>query len=533
MSDSGVIDWDSTEDLDIPDEYLTNVKNSMPSGTELFEAFLKKYKNDPLAFAIEVLELGEGQKEALMPHQFDILDRIGQGLRGELPLVRRLALRSGHRVGKTRLLAILTVWFFVTRYPQKTIVTAPTAGQLEGGLWPEIKVLSRRLPGFMYELFDFMSEEIRLKADPDGSFTVARTASPENAESFQGQHSENILFIWDEAAGIDERLYNAARGSMGAANAMTVLAGNPTRLNNYFHKAFTTNASIWTRFRISSIGLKTMVPDFINEIIQTFGENSNEYRVRVLGEFPDTEDASFISAAAVRNAMEREISVPPMSAVVYGVDPARFGDDRTVITKRRGTFNIEKQIVLNKADTMQVVGRIVQEASLDRDRLVAEFKEHGRPLLYLPPVPAQIVVDVIGLGAGVVDRLKELGYDVMAANAAEKAVSDVNCVRERDAIWKRGKAWLENGKCAIAKDAELQTELTAPFYAYTSAGELQIESKKEMKKRGMRSPDKADSALLTLIVDPTIFTEFAKGGADGQKSLGYGSGPRGALKRRR
>lgn len=525
-----IIDWNSDDDLDIPDEYLATIG---ASGSDLFFAFLVKYKDDPLRFAEEVLDLGTGADEELMEHQRAILDRIGRGLRGEAPEARRLCIRSGHGVGKTRLLSIITVWFFVTRYPQKTVVTAPTAGQLGGSLWPEIKVLSRRLPDFIRNLFDFMSEEIRLKADPDGSFTAARTASPENAESFQGLHAKNVLFIWDEAAGIDQRLFNAARGSMADPNSMTILAGNPTRLNNYFHASFTTNAALWVRFKVSSVGKKTVNPDFIEEIAATFGRDSNEYRVRVLGEFPDTEDESYISAAAVRNAMSRQITVSPMSAVVYGVDPARFGDDRTVITKRRGTFSLEKQIVLSKSDTMQVVGRIVSEAALDRDRLIAEYKEHGRPLMFLPPVPAQIVVDVIGLGAGVVDRLRELGYDVVAANAAEKATSDVNCVRERDAIWKRGKTWIEDGKCAIASDAELQTELTAPHYSYTSAGELQIEGKKDMKKRGLRSPDKADSALLTLIVDPTIFTEFGKTGADGHKHLGYGSGPRGALKRRR
>lgn len=524
-----IIDWNSPEGFDLPDNLLPTEK----SGADLFLNFLRKYTNDPLLFAEEVLNLGLGSPEELMDHQRAVLARIRDGFSGGLTEARRLAIRSGHGVGKTRLLSIIAVWFLVTRYPQKTVVTAPTAGQLEGSLWPEIKVLSRRLPLFIHDLFEFMADTIRLKADPEGSFTVARTASPENAESFQGIHSKNVLFIWDEAAGIDQRLYNAARGSMADPNSMTLLAGNPTRINNYFHEAFTKNAKLWVRFRVSSVGKKTVHPDFIEEIKETFGEDSNEYRVRVLGEFPDTEDESYISAGSVRSAMERIIQVPPLSAVVYGVDPARFGDDRTVITKRRGTFCLEKQIVLNKASTMEIVGRIVAEAEIDRDRLVSEYKAHNRPLLYLPPVPAQIVVDVIGLGGGVVDRLRELGYDVLAANAAEKATSDVNCVRERDAIWKRGKAWFERGMCSVYRDTELQTELTAPHYSYTSAGELQVESKKEMKKRGLRSPDKADSALLTLIVDPAIFTEFAKGGADGQKHLGYSSGPRGALKRRR
>ena len=528
------INWDDDdEEDDAP--FFEGVRTPLPTQDDVTEAwsdFFLKYEHDPVAFAEEVLDLGPFSTvdEELMPHQYAVLAKIRDGYANDKP-ERRVALRSGHRVGKTRLLAIIALWFIVTRYPQKTLITAPTAGQLFGALYPELRALGRRLPSYIYELFDWMSEEIRLKADPDSSFLQARTASPENASSFQGMHSKNVLMIWDEAAGIDQRLYNAARGSMGSSNAITILAGNPTNLNNYFHDAFTKNAGIWTRFRISSKGLKTVDTDFVTEIVHTFGEDSNEYRIRVLGEFPDTEDESFISASAVRNAMERQIDIPPMSAVVYGVDPARFGDDRTVITKRRGSFNVAEQIAINKASTMDVVGRIVNEAAADRDRLVREFKDAGRPLLFLPPVPAQIVVDVIGIGAGIVDRLRELGYPVIACNVSEKATTEPNCVRERDAVWKRGKLWIESGKGAIKKDTELAAELSAPHYSYTSTGDLQLEPKKEMKKRIGRSPDKADSMLLTLIVDPTIFTEFLKTGDSAV--LGYGTGPRGALKRRR
>lgn len=478
--------------------------------------FLEKYEDDPVGFAEEVLGI------ELMAHQKNILKAIAQKK-------RRIALRSGHRVGKTMLLAIISLWHLVTKYPQKTIVTAPTSGQLFDALYAEIKSLARKLPPFIYELFNWLAEEITLKADPDGSFLSARTASPENGESFQGIHSENVLFIWDEASGIDERLFNAARGSMAAPNAYQILAGNPVRLNNTFHRAFTVNADLFVKFVISSVGLKTVDPDFIKEVADTFGEDSNEYRVRVLGEFPDTEDESYIPTTLVRAARKRAIVVPSMAAVVYGVDPARQGDDRTVITRRRGLHVLEDQKVLTKKNTMQVVGEIVAMALEDQNRLVDEFKAAGRNLLFLPPVPAAIIVDVIGIGAGVVDRLLELGYNVIAVNVSETATSEPLCHRERDALWKRFKEFLELGRCRIPDDDQLENELTAAHYVYDSNAVLKIEGKKEMKKRIGRSPDKADSAMLTLMCPPETITGFLTTAAGGH--VGYGSGPKGALSR--
>lgn len=512
------LDWDTPP----PVEPVPILPSPVPEvtqerATDLWVEFLDKYADDPVSFAIEVLHID------LMRHQKRALEAIAKKK-------RRLALRSGHRVGKTMLLAIISIWHLVTKYPQKTIVTAPTAGQLFNSLFAEIMTLSKRLPDFIRELFQYYTDMIVLKADPDGSFLAARTASPDNPESFQGIHSANVLFIWDEASGIDERLFNAARGSMAAPNAIQILAGNPVRLNNTFHRAFTVNADLYEKFHISSIGLPTVDADFIKEVADSFGVDSNEYRVRVLGDFPDTEDESFIPTHLVRAARAREILPAPLSAVVYGVDPARQGDDRTVITKRVGLHSLTEQFVFVKKNTMQIVGEIVALADADRNALIQEFKNVGRPLLYLPPVPAAIVVDVIGIGAGVVDRLIELGFNVISTNVSETATSEPFCHRERDAVWKRFKNWLEEGKGKLPDDEQLQLELTAPHYEYNSSGVLKIESKADVKKRLRRSPDKADSAMLTLMAPPDVITNFLSA-ANANGSIGYGSGPRGKLSR--
>lgn len=514
-----IVDWDTPpppRTHNNPPEPIPVAEVTQERATDIWVEFLEKYADDPVAFAEEVLDI------RLMPHQKAVLMAIAKKK-------RRIAIKSGHRVGKTMLLAIVSLWHIVTKYPQKTIVTAPTAGQLFDSLFAEIMTLSKRLPPFIRDLFNFFTDSIDLKADKDGSFLSARTASPDNPESFQGIHSANVLFIWDEASGIDERLFNAARGSMAAPNAIQIMAGNPVRLNNTFHRAFTINAELFEKFTVSSLGLPTVDPDFIKEVKDTFGEDSNEYRVRVLGEFPDTEDESYIASHLVRAARKRDIKSAPLSAVVYGVDPARQGDDRTVISRRVGLHNIEEQFTFTKKNTMQIVGEIQALADQDRNRLIQEFKTAGRPLLFLPPVPVAVVVDVIGIGAGIVDRLIELGFNVIATNVSETATSEPYCYRERDAVYKRFRNWLETGRCRIPDDDQLQLELTAPHYDYDSNGVLKIESKKDLKKRIGRSPDKADSAMLTLMCPPELITGFlAQAGAS---SVGYGSGPRGKLSR--
>lgn len=482
--------------------------------TAVWLAFVEKYGANPLAFAEEVLGL------KLMRHQRRFLLALAAGK-------RRIAMRSGHRVGKTLSLAVAALWHLLTKYPQKTLITAPSSGQLFGSLFPEIVSLSKKLPEFIRDLLNFYVDEINLKADPEGSFLIARTADANKPEAFQGMHSANVMLIWDEASGIDERLFNAARGSMASPNAVRIMAGNPTRLNNTFHRAFTTHAEKNFKIVVSSLGLPTVDQDFVDEVRDEFGEDSNEYRIRVLGEFPETDDDSYISNALVKAAMARNIVRPPMSMVVYGVDPSRSPDgrgDNTVITRRAGLHYVEDQKVFRKKDTMQIVGEIVAMAEEDRNRLVQEYKDAGRPLLYLPQVPAAVIVDVIGIGAGVVDRLRELDFNVIAVNAAETSSQDAGCLRERDALWKRTLTWLKDARSRLPKDDLLQTELTSAHYEHTSAGVLAIESKKAMKKRGLRSPDRADSLALALSCPPELLINPAFAG-------GHNSGRAGRLAR--
>lgn len=391
------------------------------------------------------------------------------------PTKRRITVRSGHGVGKSTALSWAGIWFMLTRFPQKTVITAPTAPQLFDALFAEMKFWVNALPEFLKSLLEVTSERIVLRSQPEASFVSARTSSKERPEALQGIHSENVLLLVDEASGVDEKVFEAAVGSMSGHSATTVLLGNPTRSAGLFYASHH-QLTDWTRFHVSGLGHPRVSEDFVRQIVETYGENSNAYRVRVLGEFPLADDDTLIPTDLVDAAMVRDVSEDPMSPLVYGVDPARFGDDSSVLCKRRGDW-VYPLKSWSGLDTMSLVGAIVNEANQDK--------------------PEEICVDSIGLGAGVADRLRELGYNVRDVNVSETSALNPQASRLRDDLWMQVRDFLAQRACRLPKDEILRNDLIAPKYSFSSSGKLIVEPKAEMKKRLRRSPDRADALAAT------------------------------------
>jgi phage terminase large subunit len=437
---------------------------------EVLAALVMRYRDDPVGFAREVLGAEPDDWQA------GVLEDIARG-------ERRISIRAGHGVGKSNVCATATIWHMVTRYPQKTVMTAPTAGQLFDALFAEVKMLIKKLPAPIQELFDATSEKIVLRAAPEGSFVSARTSSADRPEALAGVHSEHVLLICDEASAIPEPVFESASGSMSGDNACTILIGNPTRLSGLFYKTHHSLKGEWRTYHVSSLTSRRVNPDFVKQIADTYGIDSNAYRVRVLGEFAKSEDDTLISAELVEAAMSRDIALIESDPLIYGVDVARFGDDRSVLCKRRGNVVIELK-PWSKMDLMQLVGAIVNEAKMEK--------------------PAEVVVDSIGLGAGVADRLREvfgelkLPIRVRDVNVAESAAMNPNASKLRDDLWLQLKDWLNKRACKLPKSDDLKQELVAPTFTFSSSGKIVVEPKASMKKRGMRSPDLADALCLTM-----------------------------------
>ena len=299
--------------------------------------------------------------------------------------------------------------------------------------------------------------------------------------AFQGFHSENLLFIVDEASGVDDKIFEVGEGAMSTPRAKTVLAGNPTRASGYFFEAFHRARAAWTALRVSCADSSLVAPKYAESMAERYGTDSNVYRVRVLGEFPTAEDDAVIPLDWCESAVRRDVAPFEDIRVIWGLDVARFGSDRTALAKRRANVLAEPVRWWQGKNLMQVAGLVFDayHAAEDDDR------------------PGEILVDSIGLGAGVVDRLHELGLPARGINVGESPAAGERYNRLRDELWWRAREWFEARDCIIPDDPSLIAELSLPKYRFTSAGKLQIESKDELKSRGVQSPDLADAFCLT------------------------------------
>jgi phage terminase large subunit len=398
---------------------------------------------------------------------------------------RRISVRSGHGVGKTTVLAWIIIWWICTRFPQKTICTAPTEKQLFDALAAETKAWITKLQPSLQAQFMVLSESIEFKAAPDESFVSFRTSRPDKPEAMAGVHSDNVLLIGDEGSGIPEQVYEAGAGSMSGHNAVTILAGNPIRGTGYFYRTFNENRAYWYNVQISCVNHPRVSPDFVAQIRNDYGELSNQYRVRVLGEFPLADDDTIIPAALIDAALDRDVA-PINVREIWGLDVGRFGSDPSALARRKGNVMVKPVEERRGYDTMRLVGWVKSEydAKLPSDK------------------PSDILVDVIGIGAGVVDRLSELGLPVRGINVAEApSIFDDRYLNQRAELWWKGKAWFEEKNSSLRGDVETAKELKEPKMLYSSSGKLQAESKEMMRRRGVKSPNRADAFLLTLAVD--------------------------------
>ena len=448
---------------------ISSRSGANPQGVSgLWDTIVASYRDRPVAFVQDLL-VRNIPGFVIEDWQKRMMKAVARG-------ERRISVRAGHGVGKSACCSWILLWHLFTRYPQKSVLTAPTQQQLFDALFSEVKKWCNELPQFMRDQIELFSDRIEHKASPENSFMSARTSSAERPEAMAGVHAEHVLLICDEASAIPEAVFEAASGSMSGFTATTILISNPTRNTGLFFKTHHQLSSDWFRLHVSCLDSKLVSPDFVRQIAATYGETSNAYRVRVLGEFSEHEDDVLIAAELVDSAMVRDVVLDVKDPLVYGLDVARFGDDRSVLLKRQGNVVLEYK-AWGGADLMATVGRVMHEASVDK--------------------PAEICVDSIGLGAGVADRLREQGMNVRDVNVAEMSALNPIAAKLRDDLWLQVKEWLAKRSCRLPRSEELRAELVGPSYSFLSNGKIKVEAKADMKRRGLRSPDIADALCLT------------------------------------
>lgn len=461
-----------------------------------FLEFLERYDTDPVLFVREVFGVEPDE------WQIELLTQVA--LR-----TRRIAVRSGHGVGKSTVLAWAIIWHILTKYPQKTVATAPTSTQLFDALAAETKSWIQLLPPLLREKLNVTTDRITLVASPDASFVSFATSRAETPEALAGKHSENILLIGDEGSGIPEEVYEAAAGSMSGHNAVTVLAGNPVRGSGYFYNCFHDAADLWYRIHVDARQCKRVAKDFVDQIARTYGELSNQFRVRVMGEFPLADEDTIIPRDLMESALERDVEAKNV-VPIWGLDVARsLTGDASSLAKRKGNVLLEKTKKYMTDDLMKLVGWVKHE--WDNTPTIKR--------------PSHITIDSIGLGAGVADRLRELGLPAVAINVSETPpLNDVpggpRYANLKAELWYKVLDWFLGRDVNLAADHEMGNQLVVVKKDYTSTGKNAVEGKKELKKRLKgKSPDRAEAFVLTFAVDAVSATLGSKANNDWKKPL--------------
>jgi phage terminase large subunit len=439
-----------------------------------FIKLMARYRDDPVAFAREVAGIEPDE------WQVELLDAVAA------PAIRRVSVRSGHGVGKSTAVALAAEWHVLMRVPSKTVVTAPTSSQLFDACFAEMKNVAKRLKPPFDNLLELKSDRIELKSHPESTFISCRTSRAEQPEALAGVHSPSVLLIADEASGIPSSVFEAASGSMSGHSATTILTGNPTRNTGFFYDTHNRLRDDWYTMHVSCVDSPRVSEDFVEDMKRRYGEDSPAYHVRVLGNFPPSEEDTVIPVSLIEHAMANDIKVHEDTIAIWGLDVARQGGDASVLCKRQGPV-IHPLTVWRNLDLMQLTGAVKAEYDA------------------MPPSkrPAEIIVDSNGFGAGVLDRLRELGLPARGLNVSERAMAKDTYLNLRAEIWFKMKMYLEGMDVSLPRDDALYAELAAPRYHFTSAGKLQVESKDSMKKRGVASPDRADAVALSLANDHT------------------------------
>ena len=418
------------------------------------------------------------------------------------PNMFRLAVASGRGIGKSALVAWIILWMLSTRLGSTVIVTANTEQQLRSRTWAELgKWLTLAINGHWFHKtattlkpVDWFEASLKkdLQIDTGYYYGQAQLWSEENPDAFAGVHSNyGVCLIMDEASGIPAPIYSVAEGffSEPTENRFWFTFSNPRRNTGPFYDSFHSSKAFWNTEQIDSRNVEGTDTKVFQQMIEQYGEDSTVSRVEVMGEFPQSDDDTVIPLDLVRAAIDRDVALTTEQAIVWGLDVARFGGDNSALCKRQGNTVLDIK-TFKSMDLMQLCGAVKAEYD------TTTFENR----------PQEILVDVIGLGSGVVDRLAEQNLPVRGVNVAEAPSTKKNYLNLRAELWFAIKDWLAQRDCRLPNNDELASELAAPQYKYTSSGKIKIESKDEMRKRGIKSPDRADALALTMASSAASFS---------------------------
>ena len=459
-------------------------------------AFVGEFSHDPLGFVYAAFPWGAAGTtlDGLAgpdAWQREVLEDVGAGVK-DIETVVREAVASGHGVGKSALVAWLVLWAMATHEETRCIVTANTDTQLRTKTWPELSKWYRLF--IARDMFRLTATSLfSVQEGHDRTWRAdAIPWSKDNPEAFAGLHNQGkrILVIFDEASAIDDAIWTVTEGAMTDRDTEIVWCafGNPTRNQGRFFECFHKNRAFWHCRQVDSRAVAISNKQQIAQWAEAYGEDSDFFRVRVKGEFPAQSDSQFISAAIVEEAMRRVIHPHEFSfaPVIIGVDPAWTGEDSFEIFLRQGSMCKSLASFPRNDDDVRMAD------------VIARFEDEYHA--------AMVNIDQ-GYGTGIYSIGRNMGRQWNLISFAAKA-TDETYANKRAQMWGELKEWLKDVG-ALPEDDVLAADLTGPEAFINLRGKLQLESKEDMKRRGLASPNKADALALTFAL-PVRQTDNSK-----------------------
>lgn len=478
--------------------------------------FVARFTKDPLGYSRAAYAWGTGELESSPgPHEWqaDVLRKIGEHLNDPVKRFQPLLIgvASGHGIGKSSLISMIGQWGMSTCPDTKIVVTANTDTQLKTKTMPEMAKWFRLAINAHW----FKATATAIYAtDPSREHTWRISAIPWNEDSpeaFAGLHNEGrrIILIFDEASAISDKIWEVAEGALTDNNTeiIWVAFGNPTRNTGRFRACFSRFKHRWITRQIDSRTVEGTNKAQLQKFVEDYGEDSDFVRIRVKGEFPRAGVKQFIPGDIVEEATKREPTATLMDPFVLGVDIARsLEEDETVLAPRRGRdARSIPWVKMRTRDTMEIADAIIK----------LENTYHFDA----------IFIDGGGVGGGVIDFLRRLGYNIIEVQfgaSADKAVTTgegpIAYANKRAEMWGAMRDWLKGG--AIPDDPELVSDLVSVSYGDGTQNKRDViilESKKDMRSRGLASPDRADALAVTFafpIVARDHSHEFGSGASN-------------------
>lgn len=423
--------------------------------------------------------------------QTEFLTKLGEEVRkrsgGELKTALRMAVASGHGIGKTALVAWIIQWFMTTRSDPQIVVTANTQTQLDTKTWRELAKWHRRMLNRHW--FQWTATKFYYVLRPETWYAKAQPWSESNPDAFAGTHEKEVIIIFDEASSIADCIWETANGAMTTPGAAWIAFGNPTRNDGQFARCFLPD-SRWITWRVDSRLAKVANVVELNEWIKEYGIDSDFVRVRILGEFPRQSATQFISSEVVAIAKNRPASNTDYQhqRPIVGVDVAGFGGDQSVIIVRQGSF-MHSAMKFRGIDTVDLCSRVLDTCRKFGAQSIA-------------------CVDGVGMGAGVVDLLMRHHIHVIDVQSATKAVDYRTYSNKRAELWGRMRDWITYIGRIPPEDKELGDQLCSVQYGLNRRLQIQLQAKHELRKQKIGSPDVADALAYTFAYDEQVV--FAK-----------------------